>query len=255
MALPPPQESGPETPSRDLPASYRNPWQTLGENLQAVVADSGLRSRELWRRNGQGTLWCPSWWPRDLAPLFWPLLLGLVLLLFGVTVSRISNTLHRAPVPVQQPVEVQPSVDASVDSAVPLSQEADLALEVETESAPEPEPQPQPQPQPQPEPPAALEAEQQEPDPLQALLSRSGAEGLLIDVRAMPDQFSLVLEVSPAFNELPKTEQQQCADRWQQWVIELGYEHLELRDSRAGLLARDALVGDGMIMLTPSVMP
>jgi hypothetical protein len=87
------------------------------------------------------------------------------------------------------------------------------------------------------------------------LLTRPGADGLLISAQAMPDQLSLVLQLSPDFAQLPRAEQQQCADRWQQWSADLGYDHLELRDSRAGLLARDALVGGGMIVLTPSITP
>ena len=247
MALPLPQESAPEPPSRDLPATYRNPWQTLGENLQAVVADAGLRGREVWRRNGQGTLWRPSWWSADLAPLFWPLLLAAALALLLVCFGGIALDLSREPVVL----ESREVVVSSLNPEAPLVPQPAVPLE----PAPVPEPSaaidtvPQEPPSPLPEPPSP------ELEPLLALLTRPGADGLLIGVQAMPDQLSLVLQLSPDFVQLPRAEQQQCADRWQQWSAELGYDHLELRDSYAGLLARDALVGGGMIVLKPSMTP
>lgn len=64
-----------------LPAPYRNPWSDLADALRAVVADRRLALQRLWRRNREGELPLPSLWPRDLAPLFWPLLLSAVLAL------------------------------------------------------------------------------------------------------------------------------------------------------------------------------
>lgn len=61
-----------------LPAPYRSPWSGLAEALGAVLADLRLSLRRLWRRNREGDLSYPGFWPRDLAPLFWPLLLGVV---------------------------------------------------------------------------------------------------------------------------------------------------------------------------------
>ena len=46
-----------------------------------MAADLRLRGQELWRRNREGELSVPGFWPRDLAPSFWPLLLVLLLLL------------------------------------------------------------------------------------------------------------------------------------------------------------------------------
>ncbi len=53
----------------------------------------------------------------------------------------------------------------------------------------------------------------------------------------------------------PCAAQQRYAEQWQLWAADLGYDHLELRDSRSGLLARDALVGAGMIVLNESSSP
>ena len=67
-------------PRSGLPAPYEDPWRRLAVDLRAVLASVGLRLRELWRRNGEGDLPLPSAWPASLAPLFWPLLLALILL-------------------------------------------------------------------------------------------------------------------------------------------------------------------------------
>jgi len=92
-------------------------------------------------------------------------------------------------------------------------------------------------------------------DPLAALLQRPEADGLLIAARVLSDQVSLVLELAPRFASLSSAEQQRRAEQWQQWAADLGYDHLELRDSRSGLLARDALVGSGMIVLSEPSRP
>lgn len=269
MALPPPQESAPESLSGDLPASYRNPWQTLGENLQAVVADTRLRGLELWRRNGQGTLWRPSWWPGDLAPLFWPLLLAFATALLLGLISAGWMALRPRPgvvslestkPPSSAPAEVATSLQLPGE---PLPEAPSLAVPEdfapgEITSAPaarasgssvaEQEPQlevPEPLVPPEPTP----------VDPLDALLQRPEAVGLLLGARVLPDQVSLVLELAPGFANLSAPERQRRAEQWQQWATELGYDHLELRDSRSGLLARDALVGSGMIVLSEQPRP
>ena len=71
-------------PSGNLPAPYVSPWLEFGRNLKAMAADLRLRGQELWRRNREGELSVPGFWPRDLAPSFWPLLLVLLLLLSGI---------------------------------------------------------------------------------------------------------------------------------------------------------------------------
>ena len=251
MALPPPQESAPDTTSRDLPVTYRNPWQTLGENLQAVVADLGLRARELVRRNGQGSLWRPSWWPVDLAPLFWPLLLALGLALTAWLSGVVVMALRQVPASpsasfveeldqVRSLEKSSPGEPPAVEPPPPvLSEEpTDLDLGSEPTGLDVPE-----------------QLEQEPTDPLDALLQRPEAEGLLMGVRVLPDQITLVLELAPGFGHLARPEQQRLFEQWQQWAADLGYDHLELRDSRSGLLARDALVGSGMIVLSEQLQP
>ncbi len=239
-----------------LPAPYRNPWRNLADDLRAVVADLRLRLQELWRRNGQGTLWRPAWWPADLAPLFWPLLLVLMLVLVGVASAGAVVALWRgdaAPAePAAAPTLVAPEPEAEPEELV----EDERGNETETETGTELEREPAVltpavpvEPWPAPEAPAA---EQQPPDPLAELLQRPEADGLLLAARVLPDQLSLVLELSPRFQALPVSEQQHRAEQWLQWAQELGYDHLELRDPAAVLLGRDALVGGGMIVLTSS---
>jgi hypothetical protein len=269
MALPPPQESAPERSSRDLPATYRNPWQSLGENLQAVVADTGLRGREFWRRNAQGMLWRPSWWPADLAPLFWPLLLALAtaLLVALISVGWMALRLRSGVAPLESsnlPISASAEVATSLQPpGEPLPQAPSPS--VPGDSAPgeitaapattDPEPSVAEQELEPDAPEAVLPPEPTPVAPLDALLQRPQAEGLLVGARVLPDQVSLVLEVAPGFANLSTAERQRRAEQWQEWATELGYHHLELRDSRSGLLARDALVGSGMIVLSEQPQP
>jgi len=89
-------------------------------------------------------------------------------------------------------------------------------------------------------------------DPLAELLRAPQAAGCLEAAQGHADQGLLVLQLAPAYGRLSGAERQRLALLWQRMAAELGYEHLELRDSRAGLLGRDALVGEGMILLSPS---
>ena len=226
----------------NLPAPYRNPWGSLAEALAAVAADSRLRLRELWRRNGEGDLRCPGWWPRDLAPLFWPLLLAaglaLVVAAFGLVLPKIS-----AP-------SSAPSVAEAPPAASPVDRLPEPAVEPLAEPLPEPVAGPATEPEASVVPESASEPEPAPLDPLAELLERPGADGLLRRAEGQPQRGTLLLQVRPAFNRLQRPEQQRLAALWQGWASELGYDHLELRDGLGGLLARDALVGSGMIVLS-----
>lgn len=195
-----------------------------------MLADSRLRLREALRRNGEGSLWRPRWWPTDLAPLFWPLLLALALALLvalGLGLARLKPAPASAPAPL--PV-AQPAAESAPEPApAPIPEAAPVpAAEPEAAIAPEPPPLP--------------------PDPLVLLLQRPGADGLIRGADGQLEASTLVLQLAPAFPALAPKEQLRRAELWQQWGRDLGYDHLELRDSRAGLLGRDALVGDGMIL-------
>jgi hypothetical protein len=210
-----------------------------------VVADTGLRLRESLRRNGEGSLWRPRWWPVDLAPLFWPLLLALALaalMALGVWLPRL------------RPAATEPAPPSAVAPALPTVSEPPAAEPPAAAVLPEPAPEPAPEAALEPATDAeSLEAEPLEPpppDPLVLLLQRPGADGLIRRAVGDADASSLSLQLAPAFPALAAKEQQRRAELWQQWARDLGYDHLELRDSRAGLLGRDALVGDGMILFS-----
>lgn len=217
-----------------------------------MVADTGLRLRESVRRNGEGSLWRPRWWPADLAPLFWPLLLALALaalVALGVGLARLRPALPVAVAPVPEPVAVappQPELQPAPQPELEPAPEPESAAErvadpqVATSQAAEP-----PEETPELEPPAPPP-----PDPLVLLLQRPGADGLIRSAVGDVEASSLSLQLAPAFPALAPREQQRRATLWLGWARDLGYDHLELRDSRAGLLARDALVGDGMILFS-----
>ena len=210
-----------------------------------MVADTGLRLRESLRRNGEGSLWRPRWWPVDLAPLFWPLLLALALaalMALGVWLPRL------------RPAATEPAPPSAVAPALPTVSEPPAAEPPAAAVLPEPAPEPAPEAALEPGTDAeSLEAEPLEPpppDPLVLLLQRPGADGLIRRAVGDADASSLSLQLAPAFPALAAKEQQRRAELWQQWARDLGYDHLELRDFRAGLLGRDALVGDGMILFS-----
>ena len=288
----------------NLPAPYRNPWRSLAEALSAVAADSRLRLQELWRRNGEGDLRRPGWWPRDLAPLFWPLLLAAVLTLlaagFSLALPRIQQLRAPAPSPStaseprsESPADNGPALNGTAGNGSdrngpatgrPSGQpEASGVAQPERAFAPEaenttverpgerrPASEATRRPQPRSESRSALDAQpgservpdavsepvlEPEPesaplDPLVELLERPGSDGLLRAAEGQPQRGTLQLQVRPAFKRLQRADQQRHAELWQAWAQELGYDHLELRDGLGALLARDALVGSGMIVLS-----
>jgi len=275
MALQPPQDPPLPPASRDLPAAYRNPWQSLRDDLVAVVADLRLRCQELWRRNSQGSLWRPSWWPSDLAPLFWPLVLGLAIALSAIGIAAAATALRRVQPDVAASRSVVASADQDRGTEQRLQPPADLPDEPSVEAgdgsadaitnggadatadagADLPRPEPEDASSLDAAPPSESEMPKASVDPLAELVQRPAADGLLMGAHVLPDQVTLELQVSAGFDRLPAAEQQRRAVQWQQWATDLGYDHLELRDSRAGLLARDALVGSGMIVLSESSWP
>ncbi len=283
----------------NLPAPYRNPWRSLSEALSAVAADSRLRLQELWRRNGEGDLRRPGWWPRDLAPLFWPLLLAAVLAVlaagFSLALPRIQQLWAPAPSPsaASEARSESPAANGPAPSGSALNgpaterpsgqPESSGVAQPERAAAPEaenttverpgerrPASEATRRPQPRSESRSALDAQpgservpdavsepvlEPEPesaplDPLVDLLERPGSDGLLRAAEGQPQRGTLQLQVRPAFKRLQRADQQRHAELWQAWAQELGYDHLELRDGLGALLARDALVGSGMIVLS-----
>ncbi|MEB3350315.1 MAG: hypothetical protein VKO00_09875 [Cyanobacteriota bacterium] len=208
----------PESAPSPLPAPYRSPWGELAANLRAVVADLRLRLQELVRRNGEGALPLPPFWPNTLASAFWPIVLALLVVLLVL--------LGRGPMehePAQQ--EVPPPIATA--EAPPA--EAPPA-EARSEQLPAAEP---------------------EPSPLEALFVRPESDGLIVAVRDDRTTDQLVLMLGPAWNQLAEPERQRRSRRWQEQAESLGYGHLCLEDTQDRPLGRTAAVGQGMVLLQP----
>ena len=221
----------PVPPPSDLPAPYASPWGQLGGVLRAVLASLRLKLRELWRRNGEGDLSVPGFWPQGLAPLFWPLLLATLLALALALAGQVRRGLPQRTVrPVGQPVAtlITPAPLGAPTVAPPPVAVDEPALELK------------------PEPPPPLEL-----DPLLALLAEDDPEHLVASAHPEPAEGRLVLTMAPTYPSIAPTSRRRWAERWQQRALALGYERLELVDSQRRLLARGALVGSGMILLDP----
>ena len=233
-------------PSGNLPAPYVSPWQEFGRNLRAMAADVRLRGQELWRRNREGELSVPGFWPRDLAPSFWPLLLVLLLLL-PLAGQRWWQD-HARPESRPEPVKMRRSspLELPVPELIPAPQP------MAEEPAPVPEAVASPQAL-EPSEPLAMEEplpSQLSLDPLFQLFQDAAVpEGLLRSAQPVPEQDRLLLELSvEVWAQLPITQRQTLASSWLQSAFELDYANLQLVNEQGDLLGRSARVGGGMIL-------
>lgn len=212
----------------DLPAPYVNPWGLLRRDLLAVVATLRLGMWQLWRRNRQGDLFRPAFWPEALAAWFWPLLLALLLSLLVAAAWGLGSL--GSPVPAERvpepPLIEQPSAE-----------------QPSAERPPAEEPQAEDPPQ---------DAELPPPDPLLEAFADQPGAGLLGAARLREADGDLELVLDPSgWQALPAAERQVLAEQWQQRAESLGSGRLELLDSQGTPLARSARVGSGMILLAP----
>ena len=230
--------------TRDLPAPYVSPWSEAGRTLVALVADCRLRAQELWRRNREGSLSVPAFWPRDLAPSFWPLVLVLPLIvLVGVVVLLTATPTELIPPPATSTevpvVETTPMDDPVIEP--PRSEPA----------APEPDQDPDPVPPENPvvpvEPAAAVAPE----DPLLTLLQKNQEDReLLLAVEPVADSDFVRLRLSrERWGAIDSDQRERVAERWQNRLLEAGFDRLDLVDDSDQLLGRSALVGSGIILL------
>jgi hypothetical protein len=208
-----------------------------------MAADVRLRGQELWRRNREGELSVPGFWPRDLAPSFWPLLLVLVLLLPLAGVRFWQE--HASPAPRPELVEVQRTspLELPVPELIPAPQPM----------AEEPSPMPEAVNAEPPLEPSELD------DPLQPQLNfdplfslfqdKAVPDGLLRSAKPVPEQDRLLLELSvDVWEQLQLDQRQTLASSWLQAAFELDYASLQLVDEQGDLLGRSARVGGGMIL-------
>ena len=224
-------QTTPEKPSL-LPVPWSSPWkqlrQDLARDLPAVVSASLLRLRELWRRNREGDLSVPAFWPEALSAWFWPLLLVLALSLLTV------------PFVMRRGAEPEPEV---VVESLPVEQQLQQAFELPP-SAPEPIPAPQPEAAPLPLPAEPLVSL----DPLLALLEDGTTAELIGSIHPLPDQGLLELTPSDGFAALSAAARQKQADHWLELSRSIGYDNLQLVDATGKLVGRSAQVGEGMIL-------
>lgn len=225
-------QTTPEKPSL-LPVPWSSPWkqlrQDLARDLPAVGSASVLRLRELWRRNREGDLSVPGFWPQALSAWFWPLLLAVALSLLSLPLL-----LGRGPTPAPAVVLEQP---------LPVEQQLQQAFEP-TPPAPQPLPAAEPEVDPLPLPAEPLVSL----DPLLALLEEGSTADLIASIHPLPDQGVLELTPSDGFAALSTSARQQQADHWLDLSRSIGYDNLQLVDATGKLVGRSAQVGEGMIL-------
>lgn len=222
----------------DLPAPYVSPWGLLRRDLLAVLASLRLGLWQLWRRNRQGDLPRPVFWPQALAAWFWPLLLALLLSLLvaaGWGLGSLGSPSPGESLPEAPAAEVSRAVERPVDEplAEPPPAQEPLAEEPLAQEPPE-------------------NAELPEPDPLLQAFANEPRAGLLGAARLREADGNLELVLDPTgWQALPAAERQELAEQWQLRAESLGSAHLWLLDSQGTPLARSARVGSGMILLAP----
>ena len=66
-----------------------------------------------------------------------------------------------------------------------------------------------------------------------------------------PEGSLLRLQLTADFTTLAASQQQKVAEDWQALALGFGFDRLELTDRQGRVLGRQALVGSGMILLSP----
>ena len=243
-----------------LPAPYNSPWKALGQDLRAVSADLRLRSQELWRRNREGDLSVPAFWPESFAALFWPVLLGFglaVLILGGI---QLRQTLQGQSPPA--PPEVERVRTTPFPEARPLPITTSGASDLNNQGlAQEPTDSDQP---------PALSDLEREPasaetdadllrfDPLLELLAEEGGtdsgqgSALIVSAKPQPERNAVILQIdAAAWMQQSPDQRQHLAETWWTRLEDQGYADLRLVNEQQELLARPARIGGGMIVFEP----
>ena len=225
-------QTTPEKPSL-LPVPWSSPWkqlrQDLARDLPAVGSASVLRLRELWRRNREGDLSIPAFWPQALSAWFWPLLLAVALSVLSLPLLLGRGTTPKPVAVVEQPLPVEQQLQQAFEPPLPAAEPLPAVV-------PEPEPMPLPA-----EPLVSL-------DPLLALLEEGSSADLIASIHPLPDQGVLELTPSDGFAALSTSARQQQADHWLELSRSIGYDNLQLVDATGKLVGRSAQVGEGMIL-------
>ena len=251
-----PDRSGRSEPPAPYPAPYVEPWGRLAGDLRAALASTVLKLRELVRRNREGDLSVPGFWPQSLAAFFWPVLLALGLAVLACSLTLLIKTVFSSPTPTtfdiadssaSQPFNEQVAERLAPRSELPLPQALGQPAARSVGSAPSSPELPELA---EPAPAVRLEL-----DPLLALLSNDDPDGSISSARPHPEQGLLDLELVSTWAGLPLQRRQQQADLWLQRSRELGYERLRLLAPGGKLLAQAARVGSGMVLLEAESIP
>ncbi len=258
----------------DLPAPYNSPWKALGQDLKAVSADLRLRVREIWRRNREGDLSVPAFWPEQWAALFWPVLLGFsiaVLILGGIqlrqalqdqsppappVVERVRTTAfpEARPLPITTNLESdlndQGTADAPAEPNITGLNHPEQLMAAE-ESPPLSDQDVEP-------PSAETDADLLRFAPLLDLLAEEGnsddsqGSDLIVSAQPQPERNAVILQIDAAtWLQRSPDQRQQLAEAWWNRLEDQGYVDLRLVDAQQNLLARPARIGGGMIVFDP----
>ena len=218
-------------------------------DLRAALASTVLKLRELVRRNREGDLSVPGFWPQGLAAFFWPVLLALGLAVLACLLTLLIKTVFPSPTPTTVDMADSSAVQPVVEQVVPRP-DLPLAQALGQPAARSVDPAPSSPELAEPAPATRLEL-----DPLLALLSNDDPEGCIASARPHPEQGLLDLELVSTWAGLPLQRRQQQADIWLQRSRELGYERLRLVAPGGNLLAQAARVGSGMVLLEAEPIP
>ncbi len=258
----------------DLPAPYNSPWKALGQDLKAVSADLRLRVQEIWRRNREGDLSVPAFWPEQWAALFWPVLLGFslaVLILGGIqlrqalqdqsppappVVERVRTTAfpEARPLPITTNLESdlndQGTADAPAGPNITELNHPEQLMAAE-ESPPLSDQDVEP-------PSAETDADLLRFAPLLDLLAEednsddSQGSDLIVSAQPQPERNAVILQIDAAtWLQRSPDQRQQLAEAWWNRLEDQGYVDLRLVDAQQNLLARPARIGGGMIVFDP----
>ncbi len=231
--------------TEDLPALYVNPWGLLRSDLLAVLATLRLGIWQMWRRNRQGDLPRPPFWPQALAGWFWPVLLGVLLGLlvaagWGLGALQDPPPAGQLPSPesaLGESVAEEPTPEPASTLNPPAE---DTPVQAPPGNAPVAEPEP------------ALDSPPDQPDPLLLAFAVEQGGALLQAARVREPDGDLELVLDPSgWQRLPAGARQRLAEQWQLRAESLGYGRLWLLDGQGLPLARSARVGSGMILLAP----
>ena len=218
-------------------------------DLRAALASTVLKLRELVRRNREGDLSVPGFWPQGLAAFFWPVLLALSLAVLACLLTLLIKTVFYSPTPTTVDMADSSAVQPVVEQVVPRP-DLPLAQALGQPAARSVDPAPSSPELAEPAPATRLEL-----DPLLALLSNDDPEGCIASALPHPEQGLLDLELFSTWAGLPLQRRQQQADLWLQRSRELGYERLRLVAPGGNLLAQAARVGSGMVLLEAETIP